>query len=107
MSMALVNRICPKCKNPNYMVFLGDFSERYKYKCMNCNRYFNDADFEEQFQPVLRSKNYVVVDMPIEQARTIIGLVEDTVNDGEFEMAWMDDQKEHLKNFLARCKDVR
>lgn len=107
MSMELTNRTCPNCKSPNYMVSLGDLSKAYKYKCMNCNRYFNDSDFEEQFQPVLRSKNYVVVDMPIEQVRTIVGLVEDTVNDCEFEMSWMDDQKEHLKNFLARYKDVR
>ena len=57
MSMELTNRICPKCKNPNYMVCLGDFSERYKYKCMNCNRYFNDIDFEkEPLQPVWKSE---------------------------------------------------
>ena len=61
----------------------------------------------DKWSPVLRTQKYVVVDMPIEQARTIIGLVEDTVNDSEFETAWMDDQKEHLKNFLARYKDVR
>lgn len=55
--MELTNRICPKCKNPNYMVCLGDFSERYKYKCMNCNRYFNDIDFEEEpLQPVWKSE---------------------------------------------------
>lgn len=48
MSMELANRICPKCKNPNYMVLLGDFSKAYKYKCMNCNRYFNDIDFEKE-----------------------------------------------------------
>ena len=45
--MELVNRICPNCKNPNYMVLLGDFSTAYKYKCMNCNGYFNDIDFEK------------------------------------------------------------
>ena len=57
MSMEFVNRICPNCKNPNYMVFLGDFSKAYKYKCMNCNRYFNDIDFEkEPIQPVLKSE---------------------------------------------------
>ena len=48
MSMEFVNRICPNCKNPNYMVLLGDFSKAYKYKCMNCNRYFNDIDFEKE-----------------------------------------------------------
>ena len=53
MSLEFVNRICPNCKNPNYMVFLGDYSKAYKYKCMNCNGYFNDVDFEkEPFQPV-------------------------------------------------------
>ena len=52
MSMEFANRICPNCKNPNYMVSLGDFSKAYKYKCMNCNRYFNDIDFGEPLQPV-------------------------------------------------------
>ena len=57
MSMELVNRICPNCKNPNYMVLLGDFSTKYKYKCINCNRYFNDIDFEkEPLQPVWKSE---------------------------------------------------
>ena len=57
MSMELVNRICPNCKNPNYMVLLGDFSKAYKYKCMNCNGYFNDIDFEkEPLQLVCESK---------------------------------------------------
>lgn len=57
MSMEFVNRICPKCKNPNYMILLGDFSKAYKYKCMNCNSYFNDIDFEkEPLQPVWKSK---------------------------------------------------
>lgn len=50
MSLEFVNRICPKCKNPNYMVSLGDFSTAYKYKCMNCNGYFNDIDFNESSQ---------------------------------------------------------
>lgn len=48
MSMEFVNRICPNCKSPNYMVSLGDFSKTYEYKCMNCNRYFNDIDFEKE-----------------------------------------------------------
>lgn len=52
MSLEFVNRICPSCKNPNYMVSLGNFSNAYKYKCMNCNRYFNDIDFGEPLQPV-------------------------------------------------------
>jgi len=55
--MEFTNRICPNCKNPNYMVLLGDFSKAYKYKCMNCNRYFNDIDFEkEPLQPVWESE---------------------------------------------------
>ncbi len=58
MSLEFANRICPNCKNPNYMVFLGDFSKTYKYKCMNCNRYFNDIDFEkEPLQPVWKSES--------------------------------------------------
>ena len=56
-SMEFVNRICPNCKNPNYMVLLGVFPKVYKYKCMNCNRYFNDIDFEkEPLQPVWKSE---------------------------------------------------
>ena len=52
LSLEFVNRICPNCKNPNYMVSLGDFAKVYKYKCMNCNGYFNDIDFEkEPLQP--------------------------------------------------------
>ena len=39
------------------MVLLGDFSKAYKYKCMNCNRYFNDIDFEkESLQSVWKSE---------------------------------------------------
>lgn len=57
MSMEFANRICPNCNNPNYMVLLGDFSTAYKYKCMNCNRYFNDIDFEkEPLQPVWKTE---------------------------------------------------
>lgn len=57
VSLEFVNRICPNCKNPNYMVSLGDFAKVYKYKCMNCNGYFNDIDFEkEPLQPVWKSK---------------------------------------------------
>lgn len=59
MSMEFVNRICPNCNNPNYMVLLGDFSKAYKYKCMNCNRYFNDIDFEKE--PFRSSGNMVEV----------------------------------------------
>lgn len=56
MGIEFVNRICPNCKNPNYMIWLGDVSKVYKYKCMNCNRYFNDIDFEkEPLQPALES----------------------------------------------------
>ena len=55
--MKFVNRICPNCKSPNDMVLLGDFAKVYKYKCMNCDRYFNDVDFEkEPLQPVWKSK---------------------------------------------------
>ena len=57
ISLEFVNKICPNCKNPNYMVSLGDFSKAYAYKCMNCNGYFNDIDFEkEPFQFVWKSK---------------------------------------------------
>ena len=57
MSMKFVNIICPNCKNPNYMVLLGDFSKAYKYKCVNCHRFFNDIGFEkEPLQPVWKSE---------------------------------------------------
>lgn len=55
--MEFVNRICPNCKNPNYMVLLGDFSKAYKYMCINCKRYFNDIDFEfENEEPELKKE---------------------------------------------------
>ena len=54
--MEFANRICPNCKNPNYVVFLGDFSKAFKYKCMNCNQYFNDNDVEEPLSPVWKSE---------------------------------------------------
>ena len=54
--MEFVKRICPNCKNPNYMVSLGNFAKVYTYKCMNCNRYFNDIDFEEPLQPVWKTE---------------------------------------------------
>ena len=39
------------------MVLLGEFSKVYKYKCMNCNGYFNDIDFEkEPLKPVWKSE---------------------------------------------------
>lgn len=53
--MEFANRICPKCKEPNYIVFLGNLSKAYK--CMNCNEYFNDIDFEKKsLQPVLKNE---------------------------------------------------
>lgn len=56
MSIEFANRICPNCWNPNYVVFLGDFSKAYKYKCMNCNHYFNDIDVGEPSAPVWKSE---------------------------------------------------
>lgn len=62
MSLEFVNRICPNCKSPNYMVWIGDFSKAYKYKCINCNRYFNDIDFEkEPLQPVMNEERAMVL----------------------------------------------
>lgn len=52
MSIEFANRICPNCWNPNYVVFLGELSKVYKYKCMNCNHYFNDFDIIEPSAPV-------------------------------------------------------
>ena len=55
MSVDFVNRICPYCKDPNYMIDISDVSKTYKYKCMNCYNYFNDNDFEP-LQPTLKTK---------------------------------------------------
>ena len=43
--MNIVNRICPKCNNPNYVVSLGNFSNAFQFKCMNCNSYLCEEDF--------------------------------------------------------------
>ena len=51
--MNFVNRICPKCNNPNYVVSLGNFSSAFKYKCMNCNSYL----LEEDFLPIQKDDN--------------------------------------------------
>lgn len=45
VGMNFVNRICPKCNNPNYVVSLGNFSNAFPYKCMNCNSYLLEEDF--------------------------------------------------------------
>ena len=57
MSLEFVNLVCPNCKNPNYMMYIGDVSKSFKYRCMNCFRHFNDEDFEkEPLQPVWKSE---------------------------------------------------
>ena len=45
--MQVANKICPRCHNANYVRYLGELSESYKYKCINCNAYLNDEDFEK------------------------------------------------------------
>lgn len=45
--MQVANRICPKCHNANYVRYLGELSDLYTYKCINCNAYLNDEDFEK------------------------------------------------------------
>ena len=50
----------------------------------------------------MAEKAHVVADMPIEQAKTILCLIEDVINDEEIETCWMNDQKEHLKDFFNR-----
>ena len=50
--MQVANRICPRCHNANYVRYLGELSDSYKYKCINCNAYLNDEDFEK---PVLNN----------------------------------------------------
>ena len=43
--MNIVNKICPKCNNPNYVVSLENFSSAFSYKCMNCDSYLCEEDF--------------------------------------------------------------
>lgn len=45
--MQVANKICPRCHNANYVRYLGELSDSYKYKCINCNAYLNDEDFEQ------------------------------------------------------------
>lgn len=45
--MQVANRICSRCHNANYVRYLGELSDSYKYKCINCNAYLNDEDFEQ------------------------------------------------------------
>ena len=45
--MQVANKICPKCHNANYVRYLGELSDSYKYKCINCNAYLNDEDFKK------------------------------------------------------------
>lgn len=47
MNNNFVNRICPKCGNPNYVISLEGRSVLFKYKCTNCYTYFNgDEDMK-------------------------------------------------------------
>jgi len=43
--MNRVNKICPYCENPKYMVDISEYSKQFPYKCINCNRYFREEDF--------------------------------------------------------------
>ena len=45
--MQVANKICPRCHNANYVRYLEELSDSYKYKCINCNAYLNDEDFEK------------------------------------------------------------
>lgn len=45
LNLYRTNRICPRCKNPNYMVSLVGVSDIFQYKCTNCNSYFTYDDF--------------------------------------------------------------
>lgn len=91
MSLEVVNRICPNCMNPNYMVLLGGYSKTYKYKCINCNGYFNDIDFEkEPLQPVWLTEcmNKKVDMVEVVRCKDCIhyhyyGLAEETVSECE------------------------
>ena len=56
MSIKYVNRICPNCKNPNCVGLRGNLFEIFKYKCINCNTYFNDADLKNPPQYARKDK---------------------------------------------------
>ena len=46
--LEVVNRICPICKSGNYMAaFRKPVMSVFKYKCMNCNYYLREEDFEK------------------------------------------------------------
>ena len=53
------NRICPRCKNPNYMVSLVGVSDVFQYKCINCNSYFTFDDLTSRTSTI--KKNLVEV----------------------------------------------
>ena len=85
-----INKICPKCKIPNQMVLLGDFSKVYKYKCLNCNAYFNDIDFEKE--PLEEDALAILKEQKNKQPEKIetgkmkiCGLASDSVYKGRFE----------------------
>lgn len=48
MSLTYVNRVCPKCNNPNYMRSLDGLCNMFQYKCINCNSYFTYDDLAEK-----------------------------------------------------------
>ena len=45
MNLLKANFICPRCKNPKYIVSLSGVSDDFQYKCTNCNSYFTFDDF--------------------------------------------------------------
>lgn len=46
MKLEYANCICPKCKNGNYMRWLGGHSAEYDVKCINCNSYFTIEELQ-------------------------------------------------------------
>ena len=44
-TLPIVNRVCPRCGNANYVRSMYGFSKDYPYKCINCNAYLTEDDF--------------------------------------------------------------
>lgn len=63
-------------------------------------------DEAPKWLPICMNQKYVVFDLPIKMARTIVGIIEDTANDEEFETSYMDDQKESIRSFLEKYRFI-
>ena len=49
-------------------------------------------------------KNYILLNQ--KEHDVLTGLLEDVINDGEYNTAWMDDQKAALESVLEKLMDM-